>query len=139
MVNQPVAQLLGNLALERLQFRVDEFNDFARFNIYQMIVVSLGRGLIARAAIAEIMTLKDPGLFEQAHGAIDRGDRDSRIYRDRAFVQFFDIRVVIAVRQDTRNHTTLFGNSKPALRTKRFNVYWLVHGLSGKMKSLAKS
>ena len=42
VINQPVAQLLGNLALQRLQFRIDKFDDFAGFNIDQVIVVTSG-------------------------------------------------------------------------------------------------
>ena len=41
---------------------------------YAVALVVAGVFLIARAAVAEVEPVNDPGLFEQAHGAIDRGD-----------------------------------------------------------------
>lgn len=79
VIDQPVAEFLGDLALERLKFGVDEFDDLAGLHIDQVIVMSLWRGFIAGPAIAEIVAIKYPGFLEQAHSAVDRGDRDARI------------------------------------------------------------
>ncbi len=139
MINQPIAQLLGNLALECFQLRIDEFDDFAGFNINQMIVMSLWRCFVASAAIAEIVALKDPRLLKQPHCTIDGSDRNAGVLFNGAGMQFFHIGVVIALRKHPRDDAALLGNAKPALRAKRFNIDRMVHVSSGKMKSLAKS
>ena len=130
MVNQTVAELFGNLALECLQFRIDEFDDFACLNVDQMIVVSLGRGFITGAAIAEIVAIEDPGLFEQPHGTIDRGNRNPGVNCDRALMQFLDVGVVIALRKHPRDDTALLGYAKPACCAKRLNIDRMVHSMS---------
>ena len=127
VIDQPVTQLLGNLALERFEFGIDELDDFAAFNVDQMIVVRLGRGFIARPAIAKIVLVEDPGLFEQPHGAVDRGDRDSRIYCHCALVQFLHVWMIIGFGQDARNYPALIGNPQASFSAKRLNVDRLVH------------
>ena len=39
MVNQPVAQLFGNLLLQCFKFRIDKFDNLAGFYVNQVIVV----------------------------------------------------------------------------------------------------
>ena len=70
-----------------------EFDHIATLRVDQVIVVMIGRFLVARAAVAEVVALDDAALLEQAHGAIDRGDRNARIDGDRAFVQLVHVRV----------------------------------------------
>ena len=53
------------------------------FDIDQMIVMRLRCGLVSLATVTEIMALKYTGLFKQANGAIDRGNRNARIDRGR--------------------------------------------------------
>ena len=52
MVNQLIAQLLSHLMLQTFNLIIGKFNDFARLNINQMIVMVIGRGFITGAAIA---------------------------------------------------------------------------------------
>ena len=96
MVNEAIAELLGNLALKLFDLGVDKFNDFPGFDIDQVIVVGFGNRLITLAAIAEIVAIKDAGLFEETHGAVDGCDRDARIDGRRAAVKQLDIGVIIA-------------------------------------------
>ena len=63
-----------------------------------MIVVVGGGFFIAGAAIAELMAFHDARFLEQPHGTVDRGDGNSRIFRHRALVDLFDVRVIVRVR-----------------------------------------
>src|SRR5215212_8784937 len=76
MVDEAEAELLGNALLQRLELVVDELDHLAGLDVDQVVVVGFGRGLIAQAAVAELMALEDSGLLEQPHGTIDRRDRD---------------------------------------------------------------
>ena len=55
VIDEAIAQLLGDLLLQRLQLGVDEFDHLAAFDVDQVIVMRFGSGLVARAAIAEIV------------------------------------------------------------------------------------
>ena len=46
-----------------------------------VVVVLVGDRLVARAAVAELVPLKDPGFLEQPDRPVDGGDRNSRIDR----------------------------------------------------------
>jgi len=127
VIDQPVAQPFGDLALQRFEFGVDEFHDDAGFDINHVVVVGLGCGFVAGAPIAEIMAFENPGFLEQAHGPIDRGDRDAGIDGGGARVQLFDIGMVEAFLQHPGDHPPLFGNPQAALGAQRFDVDRLVH------------
>src|SRR3546814_10157753 len=43
VVDQPEAELFGDLLLKLLQFWIDEFDDIAGFDIDQMVVMGFGR------------------------------------------------------------------------------------------------
>ena len=81
VVDETKTQPFGNLLLQRFKFGIDKLDHLAGFDIDQMIMMGFGRGFIARTAIAEIMAIEDPGLFEKADGAIDGRDRNTRIDR----------------------------------------------------------
>ena len=127
VVDQPVAEPFGDLALQRLQLRIDEFDNLAGFDIDQVIVVGLGGSFIPGAAIAKIVAIENPGFFEQAHGAVHRGDGDARIDRDCALVQVLHVGMIFSFGQDARNYAALIRNAQPPLGTKCFNVDPLVH------------
>ena len=76
MVDQLVAELAGDLALQPLDLFGLELDDFAAAQVDQMIVMRLGDLLVARAALAKIMARDDAGILEQLDGAIDGRDRD---------------------------------------------------------------
>ena len=54
----------------------------------------LGHGLIARTAVAKIVTLDDAGILEQLHRSVDGGNRDARIHGGGAAVKLLDIGMV---------------------------------------------
>ena len=86
-------------------------------------------------AIAEIVLVEDPGLFEQAHGAIDRGDRNARIHRHGAGMQLFHIGMIGGFGQHAGDHPALIGDPEAALRAKRFYIDCLLHNVSGQRKA----
>ena len=45
------------------------------------------------------MPLEDAGALEQAHGAIDRRERDARVARARPAIDFLDVGVILGLRQ----------------------------------------
>ncbi len=134
VINQPIAQLFGNLALELLKFGIDKFDDFACFNIDQMIVMSLRCSFVAGAAIAEIMAIKNACFFEQANSAVNRGNRNARIDGRSTLMQFFDVGMINTVRQHARNCAALIGDAQSTFCAKGFDVDGLVHWGSVKKK-----
>jgi hypothetical protein len=81
MVDEAEAQLLRDALLESFELVIDELDDVAGFDIDQVIVVALRRSLVACSAVAELVTLEDPGFLEQAHGPVNGCNRDVRIHR----------------------------------------------------------
>ena len=128
VIDQPVAQLFSDLALQRFQLGIDEFDHFAAFHIDQVIVVCFRRSFIAGAAIAKIVAIKDPSFFEQPYGSVNRGNRNPRIDCDRAFIQIVHIGVVLGLGQHPGDHPALIGNSQAAFGAECFDIDWLVHG-----------
>ncbi len=126
MVDEAIAQLLGDLALQRLELGVDEFDHLAGFDIDQMVMMRLGRGLVTGAAITEIVAVEDARFLKQANGAVDRGDGDLGVDRRSAFVQQFDVGMIFAFGQDAGNHPTLVGDAQAAFRAQGFEINWLV-------------
>src|SRR5438270_2219349 len=63
MVDEAEAELLRDPLLQCLELIVDEFDDITGFDVDQMVVMVLGRGFVARTAIAELVPLQDAGLF----------------------------------------------------------------------------
>ena len=122
MINQAVAQLLGDHTLQSLKFGIDELNHFARFYVDQMIVMRFWRGFIACTPIAKIMPVKDAGFLEQAHSPIDRGNRDTRVDGRGPLVNKFDIGMVFAFRKNTRDHAALLGDAQALVSAKLFQI-----------------
>src|SRR5689334_19744789 len=81
VIDEAEAELLGDPFLQGFELVVDELDDVSGLDVDQMVVVRFRRRFIARAAVAEFVTLEDSRLFEQAHRAVDRRDRDVRINR----------------------------------------------------------
>ena len=65
------------------------------------------RRLVAGATAAEIASLEDALLLQQAHRAVDSGDRDAGVQRAGTAVEFLDIGVIGGLGQDTGNDATL--------------------------------
>src|SRR5262245_9625029 len=87
-----------------------------------MVVVSIGARLVTRAAITEIVALNDAGIFEEAHGAIHCRNRDAIINLGTAAVKLFDIRMVVGLCQDARDHAALFGHAHPFGCAERLDI-----------------
>src|SRR4029079_19548998 len=71
VIDETEAELLGDPALERFQFFVDELDHVPGLDIDQMIMMGLGGRFIARSTIPEIVAFQNARLFEQAYGTID--------------------------------------------------------------------
>ena len=135
VVDQAEAEAMGDAALKILQLLIDEFDDVARFDVDQMVVVRFGRGLVARAAVAELVPFQNAGLLEQADGAIDGRDRDVRVDRGRPRMERLDVRMVLAVAENTGDRLALFGDAQPLVGSELLYVDRAMHG--GNLGSLA--
>lgn len=134
MVDEPVSKPFGDDFLQRFELRIDELDHLARFYVDQMIMMRFGRGFIAGAAVAEIVAIKNASLFEKADGTIDRGNRNLGIDGGGTLMQLFDIGMIVAFRQDARNHPPLVGNAQAALGAQLFKIDRLVQELPQKEK-----
>ena len=94
MVDEIVAELVGDGALQLFDLLVAELDHAAGLQVDQMVVMVARHLLVARAAVAEIMARENVRLLEQPHGAIDGGDADLRIDRGGAPVNLLDIRMI---------------------------------------------
>ena len=94
MIDQLVAELAGDLALQPLDLLGLEFDHLAAAQIDQMVVVRFGNLLVARAALAEIMALDDAGILEQLHGAVDGRDRNVLVDLGAAAIKLLDVGMV---------------------------------------------
>src|SRR3546814_16620695 len=65
VIDEAITQLFGDLALQRFQFRIDEFDHLAGFAVDEMIVMRLGRGFVSGAPGAEIITVEADRLSER--------------------------------------------------------------------------
>ena len=54
VIDQPEAQLFSDLLLQLFQFRIDELDDIAGFDVDQMVVMRFRRRFVTSAAIAEV-------------------------------------------------------------------------------------
>ena len=127
MVNQAIAKLFRDLALQGFKLWIDEFDDLASFDIDQVIVVRFRGGFIAGAAIAKIVAIENARLFEQPHRAIDSRDRNAWVDCNSPLMQLLDIRMVGAFGQHFGNYAPLLRDPEATFRTKRFDVDLLVH------------
>src|SRR3546814_18378661 len=98
MINQLKTKLAGNHLLQPFDLFVVKLNDAARLQIDQMVVMFVGHLLIARAPVAEVMAFQNAGLFKQAHGAINRGNRDFGLANGSAMIDLIDVWLVLGDR-----------------------------------------
>jgi hypothetical protein len=122
VIDEAEAEALGDCRLDGFEVGVVEFDHVAGFDVDQMVVMLVGRRLVARAAVAEVVAFEDSGLFEEADRAVDRGDGDALVDGGGATVQFFDIGVVARFGEDARDHAALLGDAKPLGLAESFNV-----------------
>ncbi len=110
MIDKPIAKFLGNRALQSFDFRVFELDDLAAVDIDEMIVMVIGYFLIARAAIAEIVPVKNVVFLKQADGAVDGRDTDFRINPHGPPVNHFNIGVIVGFAEHTGDNAPLPGH-----------------------------
>src|SRR5262249_7805098 len=111
VVDQLVAELAGDLALQALDFFRLKLDDLAVAQIDQVIVMRLGALLVTRAALAEIMARDDPGILEQLDGTVDGRDRDVLVNARAAAIELLDVRVIPGIRQYPGDHAALLGHA----------------------------
>src|SRR6185312_9612880 len=120
MLDEPVAQALGDVALQLFDLLVAELDDAAGLQIDE-VVVMIGRHLlVARAAVAEIMARQDVGLLEKPYRAVDGGDADLGVDLIGPAVDRFDIWVIGRVRQHARDDAALLGHLETFVEAKLF-------------------
>src|SRR3569623_3363856 len=136
VVDETDAALLGDRLLQLLQFGVDKLDHLAGLDVDQMIVMRFRRGLVARAAIAEIVAVEDAGLLEQPDGAIDRGDRNARVDRRGALIDLLDIGMVVGLGQHAGDHTALLGDAQALFVAQGFEIDLAWHGASLRLRGL---
>ena len=78
VVDEPIAEALGDQLLDRLDFLVAELDDLAGADVDQVVVMLVGDRLEAGTAILEIMLGDEPGFLEQIERAVDGRQRDAR-------------------------------------------------------------
>ena len=128
MVDEPIAELLGDPPRERLELFVDKFDDLAGLDVDQMVVMRVRRGFITRSAIAKLVTLENSRLLEQADSAIDRRDRDFGVDRGGALVKRLDVGVILGLAQHARDRAALLGDPEALVGAQLFDVDSTVHG-----------
>src|SRR5262245_15249762 len=115
VADEAVAELARHGLLQPLDLLVAELDDLAGLHVDEVIVVAEARGLVTGAAVTELMTLENARALEQAHGAIDRRQRDARIPLARAPVDLLDIGMVLGLRQHSGDGAPLARHAHAAL------------------------
>lgn len=72
MVDESEAQFFCDGLLERLKFWINKFNYPPRFDINQMIMMSVGRSLVARTTVPKLVPLQYTSFFKEPNSAVNR-------------------------------------------------------------------
>ena len=96
---------------------VVKLSHFTIFGVNQMVMQFPFGGLVASAAVAEIVALQDASSFEQPDGSINRGDRDVTIQRDSSPIQFFNVGVIRRFGEYEGDDSALPGQAQPLFGT----------------------
>src|SRR3569832_1845742 len=81
MIDEAVAEPLGDHLLDGLDFLVAKLDDLAGADIDQVIVVLVGDRLEPGATILEIVLENQAGFLDQVEGAVDGRERYARIQK----------------------------------------------------------
>src|SRR6516225_8418666 len=100
VIDQPVAELAGNLGLQLLDFLAGELDHLAVAHLF-----------VARAALAEIVPLNDSRVFKELDGAVDGGDGNLVVDCDTTAIEFFHIGMIRGLRQHARDDAALLGHA----------------------------
>src|SRR5690242_9983290 len=120
MLDEPVAEALGDVALQLLDLLVAELDDAAGLEIDE-VVMMIGRHLlVARPAVAEIVARQNVRLLEKTHGPVDGGDADLGVDLIGPAVDRLDIGVIGRVRQHACDDAALLGHLQTLVEAKLF-------------------
>lgn len=122
VVDEAEAQALGDPLLKRLELLVDELDDLSCLDVDQMIVMLVGNGFVAGAAVAELVTLENAGLLEKAHRPVHGRNRDFRVNRRGSLVQSLDVGMILGLRQNPRDDPPLLGDPQALVCAQGFDV-----------------
>ena len=103
-------EAFGDGLHQALILGVLELDHLAGIDVDQVVVVAMLGRLVAGAAAAEVAALEDALLLQQAHRAVDRGDRDPRVECAGAAIQFLDVRMIGCLGQHPCDDPTLPGH-----------------------------
>lgn len=78
-------------------------------------MMAVPRWLVASTPFAEIMALDDTSALKQAHGAIDRRQRDAGVAGAGAAMDLLHVGVVFRLRQDLGDDAALAGHAHAPL------------------------
>ena len=120
MVDQPVAEALGDQLLDGFDLFVAKLDDGARADVDHVVVMLVGNQLEAGAAVLEVVLGDQPGFLEQVQRAIDGRERNTRIDGAGAAVEFLDVRVVDGLFDHLCDDATLVGHAHALVGTLLF-------------------
>jgi len=114
VIDEPQAVFAGDPLLQSLDLGRLELDHRPALEVDQVVVMLFGQGLIARAAVAEIVAGDDAGIVEQLQRAVNGRNRDARINQRGAAVQLLDIGMILRLLQDARHDPALLGHAHAA-------------------------
>ncbi len=101
---------------------IAEFNDMARFNINQVMMMPAIRQIVTCPPATKITPFQNATFFKQAHRAIDRGYRNTSVALQGTAMQFLHIRMIFGFAEDACDQATLAGHLQPLGHAKGFNA-----------------
>src|SRR5476651_209921 len=101
-----------------LMFQILKLDDFAGFNIDQMVVGPVFGGFVPSTPAAEVAAFQDALFLEQPHRPINGRDRDMLVQRGRAAVQLLHVRMIARFRKHPRDDPALAGHLQAPLDTQ---------------------
>jgi hypothetical protein len=111
MVDQFKSMLGGNFFLQPLNLLIVKLDNSTGFDIDEMVMMLIGYFLVARTAVAKVMSLDDACLLKQLHRTIHRRNRNLRILARGAAMDLLDIRMIVGTdrtRAMTRRCSVIF-------------------------------
>ena len=111
MVDDVVAKLGGDFALELLDLFRPELGDLAGVEVDDVVVVGGVGDLVPGAAVFEGEAEDDPFPFEDREGAVDGGERQAVVEGAGAPVKLGGVGVVLGLREDLEERLPLAGHA----------------------------
>ena len=110
VAHQLKTEIVRNTLLDLLDLFVAEFNNPARFNVDQMVMM-LAVGLFVTAApFTKRVALKDAAVGEQSQCAVDRGQGNALVFRIGAAVNLLNVGMIVGCGEDVGDSPALAGH-----------------------------